>query len=93
MLEKLGTPFAIEVKYRFDALKDEEPTVEKRNQILTKSKETKQNKTQKSTIKKSTEDSEIESLDKKRKELWQKANNTKRQGRVCKTQQNNEKEM
>ena len=31
-----------------------------------------QNKTQKSTIKKSTEDTEIENLDKKRKELRQK---------------------
>ena len=35
-----------------------------------------QNKTRKSTIKKSAEDIEIESLDKKRKELRQKANKT-----------------
>ena len=35
-----------------------------------------QNKTQKSTIKKSIEDTEIENLDKKRKELKQKTNKT-----------------
>ena len=35
-----------------------------------------QNKTQKSTIRKNTEDTEIESLDKERKELRQKANKT-----------------
>ena len=35
-----------------------------------------QNQTQKSTIKKSTEDTEIESLDRKRKELRQKASKT-----------------
>ena len=35
-----------------------------------------QNKAQKSTIKKSTEDTEIESLDRKRKELRQKARKT-----------------
>ena len=35
-----------------------------------------QNKTQKSTIKKSIEDTEIENLDKKRKEVQQKASKT-----------------
>ena len=39
------------------------------NKILRKSLGTMQHKTQKSTIKKSTEDTEIESLEKKRKEL------------------------
>ena len=52
-----------------------------------------QNQTQKPTIEKSTEDTEIENLDKKRKELRQKhEQNTKRQGRICRTQQVSEKE-
>ena len=69
MLEKLATPFRIELKNRFDTLKDEEPSTEKMKTIPTESMETTQNETQKSTIKKSTEDTEIENLDKKRKEL------------------------
>ena len=79
MLEKISTNFRIEfLKKRFDALKDEEPTIEKINRILTNSMDTIQNKTQKSTIKKSTEETEIYSLDNKRKELLQKANRTLR---------------
>ena len=50
MLEKLATPFRIE----FDTLKDEEPYIEKMNKILRESMDTIENKTQKSTIKKST---------------------------------------
>ena len=42
-----------------------------------------QNKTQKSTIKKSTEDTEIERLDNERKELRQKANKTLRDKIKC----------
>ena len=92
MLEKLATPFRIELKNRFDTLKDEEPSVDKINKILRESMDTMQNKTQKSTIKKSIGDTEIESLDKKRKELQQKdKENTKRQGRICRTQQISEK--
>ena len=52
-----------------------------------------QNQTQKSTIDKSIEGTEIENLDKKGKELRQKnKQNTKRQGRICRTQQISEKE-
>ena len=59
-----------------------------------------QHKTQKSTIKKSTKDTEIESLDEKRKELIQKAKKkkkkkkktTKRQDRIRRTQQISEKD-
>ena len=65
--EKLVTPFRIELKNRFDALIDEEPAVQIMNKILTKSMYTIQNKTQTSTTKKSTVNTEIESLDKKRK--------------------------
>ena len=67
--------------------------------------DTTQNKTQKPTIKKSIEDTEIENLDKKRKDLRKnktKTNkqtneqtykqSTKRQGRICRTQQISEKE-
>ena len=46
------------------------------NKILRESMDTIQNKKQKFTIKKNNEDTEIESLDKKRKELRQKANKT-----------------
>ena len=46
------------------------------NTSLRESMDTIQNKTQKSTIKKSIEDTEIENLDKKRKELKQKTNKT-----------------
>ena len=76
VLEKLTTPFRIELKNRFDTLKDEEPSIEKMNTVLRESMDTIQNQTQKSTIEKSTEDTEIENLDKKRKELRQKTNKT-----------------
>ena len=66
VLEKLATPFRIELKNIFDTLKDEEPSIEKMNINLREPMDT---KTQKSTIKKSIEDTEIENLDKKRKEL------------------------
>ena len=52
------------------------------SKILREPMDTTQNKIQKSTIKKSIEDTEIESLDKKRKELRQKTKNTKRQGTI-----------
>ena len=65
-------------------MKDVEPSIEKMNKILRESMDTIQNKTQKCTIKKSTEDTEIESLDKKRKE------NIK--DRICRTQQMSQKE-
>ena len=94
MLEKLASPFRIELKNRFDTLKDKEPSIEKMNTILRESMDTIQNKTQKSTVKKSIEDTEIKNLDKKRKGLRQKnKQNTKRQGRICRTQQMSEKEM
>ena len=67
VLEKLATPFRIELKNRFDTLKDGEPYIEKMNTVLRECMDTIQNKTQKSTIKKSIEDTEIDSLDKKRK--------------------------
>ena len=51
--------------------------------MMTESMDTIQNKTQKSTIKKSTEDTETESLDKKRKELRQKANSTLKDKAEC----------
>ena len=76
VLEKLATPFRIELKNRFDTLKDEEPSIEKMNTVLRKAMDTIQNQTQKPTIEKSTEDTEIENLDKKRKELRQKTNKT-----------------
>ena len=63
------------------------------NTVLREAMDTIQNQTQKSTIEKSIEDTEIENLDKKRKELRQKnKQNTKRQGRICRTQQISEKE-
>ena len=46
------------------------------NTVLRKAMDTIQNQTQKPTIEKSTEDTEIENLDKKRKELRQKTNKT-----------------
>ena len=76
VLEKLVTPFRIELKNRFDTLKDEEPSIEKMNTVLREAMDTIQNQTQKSTTEKSIEDTEIENLDKKRKELRQKANKT-----------------
>ena len=76
VLEKLVTPFRIELKNRFDTLKDEEPSIEKMNTVLRETMDTIQNQTQKSTNKKSIEDTEIENLDKKRKELRQKTNKT-----------------
>ena len=76
VLEKLATPFRIELKNRFDTLKDEEPSIEKMNTVLREAMDTIQNQTQKPTIEKSTEDTEIENLDKKRKELRQKTNKT-----------------
>ena len=69
VLEELAPPFRIELKNRFDTLKVEEPSIEKINTILRESMDTIKNETQKSTIKKSIEDTEIENLDKKRKEL------------------------
>ena len=70
------------------------------NTVLREAMDTIQNQTQKSTTEKSTEDTETENLDKKRKELRPKKKkkkkteqNTKRQGRVCRTQQISEKEM
>ena len=76
VLEKLVTPFRIELKNRFDSLKDEEPSTEKMNTVLREAMDTIQNQTQKSTTEKSIEDTEIENLDKKRKELRQKTNKT-----------------
>ena len=72
VLEKLVTPFRIELKYRFDTQKDEELSIEKMNTVLREAMDTIQNQTQKSTTEKSIEDTEIENLDKKRKELRQK---------------------
>ena len=93
VLEKLVTSFRIELKNRFDTLKDEEPSTEKMNTVLREAMDTIQNQTQKSTTEKSIEDREIENLDKKRKEFRQKnKQNTKRQGRICRTQQISEKE-
>ena len=76
VLEKLATPFRTELRNRPDTLKDEEPSIEKINTVLRESMDTIQNQTQKSTIEKSIEDTEIENLDKKRKELRQKTNKT-----------------
>ena len=76
VLEKLATPFRIELKNKFDTLKDEEPSIEKMNTVLREAMDTIQNQTQKPTIEKSTENTEIENLDKKRKELRQKTNKT-----------------
>ena len=76
VLEKLVTPFRIELKNRFDTLKDEEPSIEKMNTVLREAMDTIQNQTQKCTTEKSIEDTEIENLDKKRKELRQKTNKT-----------------
>ena len=93
MLEKLATPFIIELKNRIDTLKDEEQCTEKMNTILRESMDTIQHKTQNYTIKKSIEDTEIETLDRKVKEFRQKTNKThKRQSRIRRTQQISEKE-
>ena len=82
------------------------------NTVLREAMDTIQNQTQKPTIEKSIEHTEIENLDKKRKELRQpppppkkkpqtnknknpkqtKTKPTKRQGRICRTQQISEKE-
>ena len=67
VLEKLVTPFRIELKNRFDTLKDEEPSIEKMNTVLREAMDTIQNQTQKPTTEKSSEDTEIENLDKKRR--------------------------
>ena len=68
MLKKLVTQNRKKTQQNtIDALKDVEPTIEKINKILTESMDTIQNKKQKSTIKKSTKDTKIESLNKKRK--------------------------
>ena len=77
VLEKLDTPFRIELRNRFDTLKDEEPSIEKMNRVVREAMDTIQNQTQKSTIEKSIEDAEIENLDKKRKELSKKQTNNK----------------
>ena len=53
VLEKSVTPFRIELKNRFDTLKDEEPSIEKMNTVLRETMDTIQNQTQKSTNKKS----------------------------------------
>ena len=93
VLEKLATPFRTELKNRFNTLKDEEPSIEKMNTVLREAMDTIQNQTQRSTIEKSIEDTEIENLDKKRKELRQKnKQNTKRQGRICRTRLISEKQ-
>ena len=75
-IRKLVTPFRVELKNRFDTLKDEEPSIEKMNTVLREAMDTIQNQTQKSTTEKSIEDTEIENLDKKRTELRQKTNKT-----------------
>ena len=77
MLEKLATPFRIELKNRFDTLKDEEPPIEKMNTVVREAMDTIQNQTQKSTIEKSIENTEFENLDKKRKVLRQTNKQTK----------------
>ena len=59
MLEKLATPFRIELENRVDTLEDEDPSFEKINKILRESMDTIQNNTHKSAIKKSIEDTEI----------------------------------
>ena len=79
VLEKLATPFRIELKNRFDTLKDEESSIEKMNTVLREAMDTIQNQTQKSTTEKSIEDTEIENLDKKRKELRQKTNKKRKE--------------
>ena len=85
-IRKLVTPFRIELKNRYDSLKDEEPSIEKMNTVLREAMDTIQNQTQKYTTKKSIEDTEIENLDKKRKEL--RPNKTKQN----KTKQNKTKQ-
>ena len=65
---------AAQQSHRVDALKDEEPSIENMNTVLREAMDTIQNQTQKSTIEKSIEDTEIENLDKKRKELRQNTN-------------------
>ena len=44
VLEELVTPCRMELKNRFDTLKDEEPSIEKMNTILRESMDTIQNK-------------------------------------------------
>ena len=66
---KISNSLQNRTENRFETLKDDEPSIEKLNQILRESVDTIRNKIQKSTIKKSTEDTEIESLEMKRKEL------------------------
>ena len=51
VFEKSVTSFRIELKNRFDALKDKEPTIEKMNRILAESMDTIQNEIQRYTIK------------------------------------------
>ena len=69
VLEKLVTPFRIELKNRFDTLKDEEPSIEKMNTVLREAMDTIQNQTQKSTTEKSIEDTEIEKLRQEKKRI------------------------
>ena len=85
VLEKLVTPFRIELKNRFDTLKDEEPSIEKMNTVLREAMVTIQNQTQKSTTEKSIEDTVIENLDKKRKELRPKKKKKKKKKNPNKT--------
>ena len=88
VLKKLATPFRIELKNRFDTLKDEEPSIEKINKILRESMDTIQSKTQKSTIKLRIEDTEIEKFrQEKERTATKNKQNTKRQGRTCRNQQ------
>ena len=61
---------------RLDALRNEQLSIYKNNKLLREAMDTIQSETKKSTIQKSTDDTEIESLVKKRKELRQKVNKT-----------------
>ena len=80
VLEELATSFRTELKKKQKQKKPDltikEPSIEKMNTILRESMDSMHKKTQKSTIKKSIEETEIENLDKKRKELRQKTNKT-----------------
>ena len=69
VIEKPVSTSRLELKNRFDVLKDKEPTIEKTNKILTETMNTMQSETQKSIIKRRTENTEIESLDTKRIDL------------------------
>ena len=84
VLEKIATPFRIELKNRFDILKDEKPSIEKMNTVLREAMDTIQNQTQKSTTEKSIEDTETENLDKKRKELRPKKKTNKQTNKQTK---------